>query len=216
MAQKRFTPEQVVAKRREAERLQGQGMTIPQLCKRIGVSDQTFFRWRIRYGALKEDEAQRLRQLELEKLAVETDRGRAGTRDPGLEGAGAGKMVGPATRRAAFDYVLAKYPQVSERQACLVVGQHRSTQRYQVKRRSGDDQLIATLRRLSEKHPYWGYKSAHRELRRRGWLVNRKRVERVWRECELRARPPRRAGRRAIGGAQNAIRTLPAEHPNHV
>ena len=50
MAQKRFTPEQIVAKLREAERLQGQGMTIPQVCKRIGISDQTFFRWRIRYG----------------------------------------------------------------------------------------------------------------------------------------------------------------------
>ena len=57
------------ADRREAagaEKLQGQGLTIPQACKRIGVSDQTFFRWRIKYGALKEDEAQRLKALEQE------------------------------------------------------------------------------------------------------------------------------------------------------
>jgi putative transposase len=66
MARKRFSPEQIVAKLREAERLQGQGMTVAQVCRRIGVSDQTFFRWRVRYGALKDDEAQRLRQLELE------------------------------------------------------------------------------------------------------------------------------------------------------
>ena len=46
---------------REAEKLQAQGMTVAQVCKRIGVSDQTFFRWRIKYGALKEDEAQRPR-----------------------------------------------------------------------------------------------------------------------------------------------------------
>ena len=41
-------------------------MTIPQACKRIGISDQTFYRWRIKYGALKEDEAQRLKALEQE------------------------------------------------------------------------------------------------------------------------------------------------------
>lgn len=63
---KRYTPEQIVAKLREHEKLQGQGLTIPQACKRIGVSDQTFYRWRTKYGALKEDEAQRLKALEQE------------------------------------------------------------------------------------------------------------------------------------------------------
>src|ERR1700691_2276965 len=63
---RRYSPEQIVAKLREHEKLQGQGMTIPQACKRIGVSDQTFYRWRIKYGALKEDEAQRLKALEQE------------------------------------------------------------------------------------------------------------------------------------------------------
>jgi transposase len=63
---KRFTTEQIVAKLREAEKLQAQGMSIGQLCKRLQISDQTFFRWRLKYGALKEDEAQRLKALELE------------------------------------------------------------------------------------------------------------------------------------------------------
>jgi putative transposase len=65
-AAKRYTAEQIVAKLREHEKLQGQGLTIPQACKRIGVSDQTFYRWRTKYGALKEDEAQRLKALEQE------------------------------------------------------------------------------------------------------------------------------------------------------
>jgi transposase-like protein len=55
-----------VAKLREAEKLQGQGLMIPQSCKRLGISDQTFYRWRIKYGALKEDEAPRLKALEQE------------------------------------------------------------------------------------------------------------------------------------------------------
>jgi len=70
MPARRFTVEQIVAKLREAERLQGQGMTIPQTCKKLGVSEQTFYRWRIKYGALKEDEAQRLKILEQENARL--------------------------------------------------------------------------------------------------------------------------------------------------
>ncbi|HEX9713799.1 MAG TPA: transposase [Actinomycetota bacterium] len=66
MKQKRFSVEQIIAKLREAEKLQAQGMTIPQLCKRLQISDQTFYRWRLKFGALKEDEAQRLKALEQE------------------------------------------------------------------------------------------------------------------------------------------------------
>jgi len=65
-AAKRYSVEQIVAKPRKHEKLQGQGLMIPQACKRIGISDQTFYRWRLKYGALKEDEAQRLKALERE------------------------------------------------------------------------------------------------------------------------------------------------------
>jgi transposase-like protein len=70
MPGKRYSVEQIVAKLREAERLQGQGQTIPQVCKRLGCSEQTFYRWRIKYGALKEDEAQRLKALEQENARL--------------------------------------------------------------------------------------------------------------------------------------------------
>ena len=70
MPAKRFTVEQIVAKLREHEKLQGQGLTIPQACKRIGISDQTFYRWRLKFGALKEDEAHRLRALEQENARL--------------------------------------------------------------------------------------------------------------------------------------------------
>lgn len=69
-ARKRYTTEQIVAKLREAEKLQAQGSTIPQLCKRLPISEQTFYRWRIKYGALKEDEAQRLKALEAENARL--------------------------------------------------------------------------------------------------------------------------------------------------
>lgn len=69
-SRKRYSTEQIVAKLREAEKLQAQGSTIPQLCKRLGISEQTFYRWRIKYGALKEDEAQRLKALEAENARL--------------------------------------------------------------------------------------------------------------------------------------------------
>jgi putative transposase len=65
MRTKRYSVEQIVAKLREAEKLQAQSLTIPQACKRLGISDPTFY-WRINYGALKEDDAQRLKALERE------------------------------------------------------------------------------------------------------------------------------------------------------
>ncbi len=70
MPGKKFTVDQIVVKLREAEKLQAQGLTIPQTCKRLGVSDQTFYRWRTKYGALKEDEAQRLKALEQENARL--------------------------------------------------------------------------------------------------------------------------------------------------
>lgn len=70
MPSKRFTAEQIVAKLREAEKLQGHGLTIPAVCKKLAISEQTFYRWRTKYGALKEDEAQRLKALEAENARL--------------------------------------------------------------------------------------------------------------------------------------------------
>ncbi|MGZ4233604.1 MAG: transposase [Solirubrobacteraceae bacterium] len=66
----KYTPEQIVAKLREHEKLQGRGLTIPQACKKIGISDQTVYRWRTKYGASKEDEAQRLKALAQENARL--------------------------------------------------------------------------------------------------------------------------------------------------
>lgn len=67
---KRYTPEQIVGKLRQHEKLQAQGLTIPQACKRLGISGQTFYRWRLRFGAMNEDEAQRLKALETENARL--------------------------------------------------------------------------------------------------------------------------------------------------
>ena len=64
MARKRFTAEQIVIKLREAEVSQAQGKTVVQVCKQIGVTEQTYYRWRKEYGGLRMDQAKRLKSLE--------------------------------------------------------------------------------------------------------------------------------------------------------
>ena len=70
MPGQRHSIEQIVAKLREVEKLNGQGIPIPRAAKKVGITDQTFYRWRARYGALKEDEAHRLKLLEQENARL--------------------------------------------------------------------------------------------------------------------------------------------------
>ena len=58
------TPEQIISKLREAEVDLAQGETVGQICRRLGVSEQSYYRWRKEYGGLKMDKAKRLKELE--------------------------------------------------------------------------------------------------------------------------------------------------------
>jgi putative transposase len=66
MPKHRYTTEQIIHKLREADVLIGQGQTVAQAARQIGVTDQTYFRWRKSHGGLKVDQAKRLRDLEAE------------------------------------------------------------------------------------------------------------------------------------------------------
>jgi len=83
---------------------------------------------------------------------------------------------------------------VSERWACRVTGQHRSTQRREPVVAADDQALRAVLRTFACERKRWGYRRAHEHLLDEGWQVNRKRVQRVWREEGLRV--PRRVRKR--------------------
>jgi transposase-like protein len=67
---RRHTPEQIIRKLREAERLLGEGKTIPEAAKALEVSEQTFHRWRAQYGGMKADDAKRLKELERENASL--------------------------------------------------------------------------------------------------------------------------------------------------
>ena len=66
MAKQRFTTEEIIHKLREADVLIGQGKTIGDACKQLGVTDKTYFRWRKSHGGLRIDQAKRMKELEAE------------------------------------------------------------------------------------------------------------------------------------------------------
>ena len=66
MVKKGYTAEQVINKLREAEVLLGQGATVVEVCRKIGVTDVTYYRWRKEYGGMRVDQARRLKDLEQE------------------------------------------------------------------------------------------------------------------------------------------------------
>ena len=123
-------------------------------------------------------------------------------------------MVSPSQRRRAVE-LLQQRLGVSQRRACEIVHQHRSTQRYRPGVPDPDRDLRAELRGFAESHPRWGYRRAHAVLGRRGWGVNRKKVQRLWREEGLRV-PPKRRKRRRVGDSDVDAGVLTAERPDHV
>jgi transposase InsO family protein len=104
---------------------------------------------------------------------------------------------------------------ISQRLACRIVGQHRSAQRHQPTEPDRDRVLREQLRQLSRAYPRWGYRRAHAQLCGQGWLVNRKAIQRLWREEGLRV-PARRRKRQRLGVSTTPADRLVAEHPDHV
>jgi putative transposase len=64
MARKRFSPEQIITMLREAEVLLNQATPVTEVCRKLGISEQTYYRWRKEYGGMRVDQAKRLKELE--------------------------------------------------------------------------------------------------------------------------------------------------------
>jgi transposase-like protein len=71
MKRKRHSSEQIISKLREAEVLLQQGQAVPQVCRQLGVTVQTYDRWRKEYGGMRVDQAKRLKDLEKENTRLE-------------------------------------------------------------------------------------------------------------------------------------------------
>ncbi|MCX5958059.1 MAG: IS3 family transposase [Cyanobacteria bacterium] len=223
MKRTRHTAEQIIRKLKTAEQLIAQGKTVADVCRVIEVTQPTYHRWRQQYGGMQAEEARRLTQLEkenarLKKLLAEAELEKAMLKD--LAG---GKLLSPERRCAAKRTsrcdravaVLQERYRASERLACRVVGQHRSTQRHAGKVVDIEEgKLRNRLREIAADHIRWGRRMAYRLLRREGWTVNHKRVQRLWREEGLQRPTPRK--RKRARPADGSVRRHRAEHPHQV
>ena len=70
MPKKRYNAEEIIHKLREADVLLSQGMNVGHVSKRIGIAEQTYYRWRKAYGGMKVDQAKRLKELEVENARL--------------------------------------------------------------------------------------------------------------------------------------------------
>jgi len=70
MAKKSHSPEQIINKLREAEILLNQGANVAEACRKIGVTEQTYYRWRKEYGGMRIEQAKRLKDLEKENARL--------------------------------------------------------------------------------------------------------------------------------------------------
>ena len=70
MKRRRHTPEQIIRKLREADRLMAEGQEIPEVAKHLEISEATYHRWRAQYGGLKADDVRRLKELEGENARL--------------------------------------------------------------------------------------------------------------------------------------------------
>ena len=96
MSRRRHTPEQVVRKLREADRLLGEGMELPEVLKQLEVSEATYHRWRNQFGGMKADDVKRLKELEAENARLKRIVADQVLENPGAEGADRGETGEPA------------------------------------------------------------------------------------------------------------------------
>lgn len=123
-------------------------------------------------------------------------------------------MVSPARRRKAVDQLESRFD-TSERHACRVIDQPRSTQRYAPRARDDEVALVRRIHELVRGHPRYGYRRIWALLRAEGWRVNRKRIWRLWKKEGFKV-PRKQRKKRRLGQSANGIVRRRAEHKDDV
>ena len=161
------------------------GKTVPEACKQIGVTEQTYYRWRKEYGGLRMDQAKRLKELEKENARLKRLRGGRGAGQGDPEGGRLGKLLSPAKRRQAVEHVRRCSRTRPGVGASGLPGAGSAAQHAAAAAACSR----ATSRGWSSGWSSWPRSTAATAIAgsrrccvREGWTVNHKRVERLWRQ----------------------------------
>ncbi|WOI35547.1 IS3 family transposase (plasmid) [Tritonibacter scottomollicae] len=214
MAGKREKPEDIVLKLRQVEVLHGQGSSVQEAVRQIGVTVQTYYRWRKQYGGMSRDQLKRLKELETENTRLRRAVSDLTLDKMILAEAAPGKLLSPSRRRQCIDHVRQTLS-VSERRVCRTLGQHRSTQRKVPCGRPDEARLTEDIIALAEEYGRYGYRMITGMLNNSGWHVNHKRVERIWRQEGLKV-PQKQPKKGRLWLNDGSCVRLRPERPNHV
>jgi putative transposase len=116
MRKTRFTEEQIIATLKEVE----SGGKVQDVIRKRGITEQTYYRWKNKYGGMEVSDAKKLRALEM-KTQAEADGRRAGVGHPDAESRECKKMVKPVAYRQAAGFLQSTFD-VSQRRACRTLG----------------------------------------------------------------------------------------------
>ena len=163
MKRSRFTERQIACALQQAEA----GTPVLKVCRKMGVTEQTFYRWKKKFGGLMPSEVRKQRQLEEEnsRLASSGSRPEFGHRD--APGGDSKKNMIPARGRELVEFLRTAY-RVSIRRACRVLPVSRSSYHYR-SRRCDQVVLRKRIREITQNRVRYGYRRIHVLLRREGW-----------------------------------------------
>ena len=192
MKRSRFSEEQIIAILQEQEA----GAKTADVCRKHGISDATFYKWKARYGGMEVFRRPAAEGARGGEHQAEEAVGRGDTRQRDVAGCSWQKMVTPAARREAAAHLHQVYG-VSQRRACHAIGADHNSVRYR-RRRPDDVAIRVRLREIAAVRRRFGYRRLHILLQREGLTLNHKKLRRIYAEERLQVR--RRGGRkRALG-----------------
>ncbi|MCP5034665.1 MAG: IS3 family transposase, partial [Actinomycetia bacterium] len=209
---RRHTPEQIIRKLAEGHKLMAGGMDLEEVCREFAIAESTWHRWVAQYGGMKANDAKRLKELEGENARLKKLLAEAELDKLMLKEIGGGKLLTPNRRRDAVSMCQDRFG-VSQRRACKVVGQHRSTQRRPAPEPTDEEaELRRWLRAFSKRRPRWGWRRAWKQRRRLGYGENKKRIRRLWRAEGLKV--PQRGPKKRLAGIGTHVGAMSPIRPN--
>ncbi|MGE1001458.1 IS3 family transposase [Ralstonia pseudosolanacearum] len=215
MKKSRFTDSQIMDALKRVE----SGLAVPELCRELGISTATFYKWRSKYGGMDTSLIARMKELEAENARLRKMYVEEKIKAEIVAEALAKKRVRPSCRREMAMHAVSERG-VSIRLACEAFGISQSCYRY-ISQRSAENEVIANwLLRLTDNHRSWGFGLCFLYLRNvKGFGWNHKRVYRIYRELELnlRIKPRKRLVRQvpeplAVPAAINQVWSMDFMH----
>ena len=193
MPKKRYPAEQIIRHLREAEVELAKGQTTGGVCRKLGITEPDLLPMAEGVRELTSGSGEASEGTGRGEWPTEEVGSRSGVGPSDSEGDILGKLLSPPRRRQAVKHVCQAMG-VSERRACRVVGQNRSTQRHRTLAPQDEPSLVTRTLQLAGEYGRYGYRRITALLRREGWRVNHKRVERIWRQEGLKVpkKQPRR------------------------